>query len=343
MHGIRVGLILIFGLLTASCGGPGARQMTLAMLPGTSPSSTASNPPLQVICPPGNKDLFFAAPVCTGFQLAPGSSNPIVTAEIADASNAPAGEKVAFIAAALGDSREKCTDFIKQFTTEQAGQNSLLDTAGLVLSGIGAAITGPASTLRGLAAGSTAVQGFKQTINADFFQQMTIALFIQQINTTYFQVLDTQFPPAALSNMSASGALAAIQSIHRNCSIPFAAANLSTSSQKPPTPAGPTSFTLTGTAKPNDTYTLAGSSASTSLSVSLQASSGTGTPSATNMASQLAELAQANGSLLQAGVFASVTPNGTSATLTMRGGPSDIKWTLTASPTTAGITVKPSS
>ncbi|MFI4949031.1 MAG: hypothetical protein ACHQC9_09545 [Alphaproteobacteria bacterium] len=206
-------------------------------------------------------------------------------------------------------------------------------------SGVAAAITGPATTIHALAAGSTALQGIKQTFNADFFQQLTIALFIQQINTTYFQVLDTQFTPASLPNLTAAGSLAAIQSIHRYCSIPFAAANLNAGPQKPQPGAAATTFTINGTPAASDTLTLVGSSAS--LSVSLTTTPGD--PTVSSMALDLEEKAIGTGTLPQAGVLVSPTQqSATSAKLTVQGGPSDIKWTLRASQG-AKVTVTPPS
>lgn len=338
MHAIRVGIVLVLCLIATACGGPGAKQMVGAILPSTSPATSAA--PLQAICPSGDKkDLFFAAPVCTGFQLQP--DGPIITATMADADNNPA-ERVGYISAVLVDSRQKCQDFIKQFTGEQAGQNSLLDVSALLLSGIGAAITGPASTIRGLAAGSTALQGVKQTINSNFYQQLTIALFIQQINTTYFTALDNQFVPASLSGMTAAGALAGIQSIHRQCSIPFAAANLNAGPQKPQPAAGTTSFLINGPAASGDVLTLALSSTTLNLSTPLVATAAAGN-SATNLALQLEQKVIATGVLSQAGVIITVTqPSTTSAKLSIQGGPADIKWTLTAGQGDK-VTVTPSS
>jgi hypothetical protein len=317
--------VLLFGLCLAACVGPGTEQMTAAVLPGG---------PTNEICPADSRNLFFAAPMCTTYRLKSTDPAPITAADAdayADAAKNP-DERIAFISAALIDSRQKCTNFIKRFTGEQAGENSLLDVSALVLSGVAAAITGPASTIRGLAAGSTAVQGIKQTVNADFFQQLTVALFIQQINTTYFQVLDTEFPPSSLGTLTAAGSLARIQAIHRNCSIPFAAANISANQQKPQTGGGAQfSFTITGSPAATDTITLTAASASLNPSVALTARGGAGR-NVLNMANQLAEKIYGTIALTQTGVSVTVTTlTSTSAKLTVQGGPSDIKWLPTTS------------
>ncbi len=328
MHRLASALALLMALILPGCGSPTAERMLSLATP-----SNDGGP----LCPTVRRNLFFAAPMCVAYTLSSAPGAPMISAADADKD---AQTRAAFISAALIDSRAKCQAFVSIFTGEQATENTVLDAAGLLLSGAGAAITGPASTIRLLSALSTATQGIKQTINADVFQQLTIALFVKQINLNYFDKLDADFSPAKITAFtSAPAAFAEIESLHRHCSIPFAAANLSASQDNASSTAGPTVFSITGTPAVGATITLVVKSASNKISLTLSAKAVSGASSAT-MANQLAEVIQATPSLTQAGVLVSVTPPiaKNSAILTVHGGPADISWSASA---TGGLTIKP--
>jgi hypothetical protein len=321
--------LFIILLVLSGCGGPGTQRILSGALPDDHSSASGA------YCPPTHRHHFFAAPMCDRYQLR--STVGPYTAADADADSQT---RTAFIAAALTDSRTKCEAFVALFTGEQAGENAFWDVAGLVLSGVGAAITGPASTIRALAASSTAAQGIKQTINADVFQQLTVALFVKQINLNYFQVLDNEFSPAAIAaSLSAPAAYARIQALHRNCSIPFAAANLSAAQDNSQASTGSTVFALGGIPNSGATVTLTVKSTSQKIAVALTATATLGASAAT-MANQLAEKILATAILAQAGVLVSAAPaTKDSATLTVQGGPTDLTWTASTS-ANAGITIK---
>ncbi|MFI4949030.1 MAG: hypothetical protein ACHQC9_09540 [Alphaproteobacteria bacterium] len=102
----RSAIVLLIGLLLAACGGPGSQQMANEILPGSFSTGNTSSSSAGNICPPGVKNLFFAAPVCTGYVLK-SSDTAATTAADADADTANPTRKVAFISAALIDSRQK--------------------------------------------------------------------------------------------------------------------------------------------------------------------------------------------------------------------------------------------
>lgn len=329
---LKAFFMLLACLVLTHCGTPAGEQMTDSVLP---------NAPSGETCPLKSRNPFFAAPMCTTYVLKTGQA-PMTAA---DADGDPT-LRAAFTSAALIDSRTKCQAFVSKFTGEQAGSNLLLDTGAIVLSGVAAAITGPASTIRGLAAGSTALQGFKQTNNADLFQQMSIALFVQEINTNYFQVLDSEFPPENIASISAPAALARIEAVHRNCSIPFAAANMAASNQPKPAQATKASyFTLGGIPTAGDAVMLTATSASTGFPVKVTITIAK-SDRPLNWASELMFQIQTNPVLSQSGVIAGVaSQTASSVKLSLQGGPADISWAAsvtTASGGTPTETVTPS-
>jgi hypothetical protein len=205
----------------SACGGPASQQMLGPV------KSVVSGP----LCPGPQStvqrsgSIYFPEPVCDTYAI--DGTNPI-TAQQADGK----ALSVEWVGAALSDSQTKCEAFINKFTGSQAAENTGFDIVALVLSGLAAVFT-PANTVRALAASSTAVQGTKQAINTDLFQQMTMLLLVQQINVTYYIELanfNKTFPPKTTEDKSsfrASAAFAQIQSFHKDCSIPFAAASIS--------------------------------------------------------------------------------------------------------------------
>jgi hypothetical protein len=215
----------------SACNGPGSQQLLGPV------KSVVSGPlcpgPQSTVTRSGS--IYFPEPVCDTYAI--DGTNPI-TAQQAD-DKKPA-LSVEWVGAALSDSETKCEAFINKFTGSQAAENTGLDITALVLSGLAAVFT-PANTVRALAASSTAVQGTKQAINTNLFQQMTMLLLVQQINVTYYTEVanfNKTFPPKTTEDKSsfrASAAFAQIQSFHKDCSIPFAAASISTNQKSPST------------------------------------------------------------------------------------------------------------
>jgi hypothetical protein len=337
MWPIRICLILAMGLTIAGCAGPGS-QKVLASLPSTGSGACRSH-----------DNIFFAEPLCDQYAVGP-SGSPISAAQ-ADADDAAqgakGGERVEFVAAALSDSRNKCEKFITQFTGAQAADNTTLDIVSLILSGLGAVLT-PANTVRALSAASTGVQGTKQAINTDLYQQMTMLLLVQQIQATYYKQLSDQyssFPSGNTSALYASVELSKIKDIHLNCSIPFAAANLNATqikqgSSNTATTGGATFIvTISGTITAGDTITLTPSSSTTTFPnpVSYKIATGVKTPFV--VAANLIDAVYGQQAVTATGVLAlpassaQYPPSANTAQFTLQGGPADINWVSS----TAGV------
>jgi len=321
MDRFRIVLIFAIGFALAGCGGPGTEQVVSAALPNPAPSDS---------CPTASsKGIFFAADMCPAYRLSP-NDQQLTTPADADRATDGGKTKIAFISAALVDSQTKCNNLIKKMTQGQAGENIAFDTAAILLSGIAAGISGPASTIRGLAAGSTAVQGFKQTINSDLFQNMAISAFINGINNSYYQAIDTMFGSSDLSNFTAADAYWKIIRIHRNCSLPVAAANMNANQPKT-TPGASVTVTITGRATLGDAVSLNATSSSQSINQAISYKVGSG-DDLEGIASNL--ILDILSDLSTAGVSTSGwTPSGTGVQFTVKGGPSDLKWSSTTATT----------
>ena len=238
----RALLLLLACSPLAACAGPGTQQLVNTVTPDISimPDQGQSKE-CQVSYSTTNKSIFFAAPVCDSYILA--NSSGYTTALDADASSDPK-VKIEYVSAAIGDSWGKCEKLIGLFTGAQSGENTLFDISGLILSGLGSVFTA-ANTVRALSAASTGVQGAKQAINSDLFQQMTMMIFVQQIKANYFTpmktLLDKASAPSEITtpDFVPSSELAEIRSLHTNCSIPLAAANASSPASAPQTAPAP--------------------------------------------------------------------------------------------------------
>ncbi len=207
-------------ILLTGCNGPGMRQLQVATA-----SLTNNTPPSSVTCAaPRRPALFSASPLCQSFTI--GSTT-------IDAFNAKDNRRAKdFIGALLDDSMNKCQGFIDAFTGAQSGENLGLDIASIALSAL-ATVFVPVNTVRALSAASTITQGTKAAINSDMFQQLTVQLFVQQINATYFkEYTDYVKNFRDSSDLTPSIELAKIQAFHKDCSIPFAAANITSAQAK---------------------------------------------------------------------------------------------------------------
>ncbi|HEY3936202.1 MAG TPA: hypothetical protein VGL97_02135 [Bryobacteraceae bacterium] len=314
--------IILSSVMLSACAGPGTKQLlsNIGINSSTSQSCYLDNTQPGV-------NIFFSERVCDKYPV--GTSDAMISASDANTSADPV--KIAFISSAIQDSRTKCDNFVKLFTGAQAGENTTLDVISLALSGLGAVFTS-ANTVRALSAASTGVQGTKQAINSDLFQQMTIMILVQQINTSFYKPLDAlnaQVASSMTASIQPSAALATIQGLQRYCSIPFAAANLSTSQ-------------TTGNAATSPKYTIAvGGTVTVGDAISLTAkSSATGYPISTKAytvvagdttATIAAKLASAT-SVLQG--FTVSPGNAGTSQFSVQGGPADVSWS--GSSTAAG-------
>lgn len=198
------GILLAAGL--GGCG-PATSQLAATILPG------------HAVCGAGSS-LFAAAPLCASYNTAPDGSAQ--TAAQADSATPPTSAQ--FIGAALADSIAKCDAFITRFTGGQATENLAFDVAGIALAGLGA-MDFPAATAHALAAASAFTQGTKSALNSDLYQQLTVQIFVQQINSAYYAPIET-LQQNLTGTEKASLLLPQIMARHRQCSIPFAAASL---------------------------------------------------------------------------------------------------------------------
>jgi hypothetical protein len=322
---ISLGTLSLWGFLTIGCAGPGAQRIESTIIPKSDgdPCTTSKA-----------KSRYYAADVCAHYTI----NQQDTYASQADALGATI--QIAFVENAIEDSRRKCKQFIAQFTSSQAAENTSLDVLGLILSGLATVFT-PASTVRGLAAASTAVQGTKQAINTDIFQQMTVLLLMQQIKKTYYDNLSQRyasFPPtSSLPAGYASGELLQIEAIHDNCSIPISLSNLDASSGKAPTAPTVTTSTvkISGPFTVGDTITLTASSKTNGLPRSVSYKLLSSSDNAATIANKL--ILAVHNDMTFSGLGISALPgssdlnpvNGTSAEFTLQGGPSDISWAIT--------------
>jgi hypothetical protein len=199
-------------LILSGCSGPGAQQLTGTVTNQFTDSSS---------CLSHQKtNIFMARPLCGIYSI---------NGTTIDASQTTTTTGGDFIGAALSDSINKCQAFINDFTAGVSADNTTLDVLSLGLSAL-ATVFVPSSTVRALSGASTITQGTKAAINSDLYQQLTVQLFIQTINSTYFKeygdFLSTQ------QTLPVSLQFAKIELFHKDCSIPFAAAALSASQTK---------------------------------------------------------------------------------------------------------------
>jgi hypothetical protein len=220
------------GLLVSGCGGPAS----------TAIKDTIGNAlPSQIDCLPDPKlSIFMAKPLCGVYKI---GKNQVPTSLTALDPNSTTDGQL-FISAALAESYNNCQNFINTFTTGQSAENTAFDVLSVTLSALATAFV-PANTVRALAGAATISQGAKGAINSDLYQQLTIQLFVQAINATYFADYNN-----FLSNLSNKQQIPypeqfnKIQLFHRECSIPFAAEQIA-STQAKVTPASPTTTPIT--------------------------------------------------------------------------------------------------
>ena len=162
--------------------------------------------------------LYAAAPLDMKYVVPTSQKTPI------DASALKPGEEMGFLMSAVNDSIRKCQGFVNFITEGQAVSNVYFDTLSILLSGLASVFT-PVNTVRSLTAASTISQGSKGAVNSNFFQQMSIAIFIKKIEDSYYSEYKNY-----LSNLPSviniGKELARINLIHRQCSITYAAASL---------------------------------------------------------------------------------------------------------------------
>jgi len=218
LRGVRFLLALAAVSTLGGCGGPASKQIAASVQNTFSAPSSCDNGSIT--------NIFSAVPLCPTYPV--GQNAAPLSASEADAAVNDPKASARFVGAALTDSITKCQNFIAIFTGAQSGENTFLDVASLALSGL-ATVFVPANTVRALSAASTITQGTKAAINSDLFQQVTIQLFVQQINGTYFKEYRdyTTALSSSAQGFSASTEFPKIQLMHKDCSLVFAAANIS--------------------------------------------------------------------------------------------------------------------
>jgi hypothetical protein len=246
---VRYGLSLACLAATALTGcGPGTQQLTGPITdrfhhpcPGRTPQQNLENGGLYQPDPVCDTYMLPEVTVATapGAPLAPASSGQqaVVVGTLKEMTAAEADARhlsAEWTGAAISDSQTKCATYLGRFTGNQAGESIGFDVTALVLSGLAAVFT-PVNTVRGLAAASTAVQGTKAAVNNDLFQQITVLLFAQQINATYYPDIKSYAETTLTKNPPTPAALtyAEIQRIHHECSFINAITNIAAKTPAP--------------------------------------------------------------------------------------------------------------
>lgn len=165
--------------------------------------------------------LYAALPLRLAYQL-PGGTTPVPLSAVSASQMGP------FLTAAITDSQGSCSNFIARLTAQQAGLNASGEVVSIILSGLASVFT-PVATVRALAAASSIVQGSQAAINNQFFQQLTLVLFVQTMNKSYFERLGrfrADYQGSAPTELRFNAAITELQDIHRECSIPAIAARI---------------------------------------------------------------------------------------------------------------------
>jgi hypothetical protein len=204
---------IVIGWLASGCSGPASTQIA-----GSIRDSLPIGDATCLAQPKVN--VFMAKPLCGKYNV----DGKLIDASQTNDTNGPA-----FIGLAMADSLHNCQNFINTFTAGQATDNTILDVLSISLSAL-ATVFVPANTVRALSGASTIAQGTKGAINSDFYQQLTVQLFIQAINGTYFKEYSDFL--STKQTLPFSQQFNKIEFFHKDCSIPFAAAQLSASQTK---------------------------------------------------------------------------------------------------------------
>lgn len=218
--------VTLLALLLTGCGTAG-QQIREGLGIGTVPSVVDTN----------NRNIasvYAARPLRLSYNVPSETGGPVLF------TNVTAEQQANFLGLALVDSMEKCAFFVSSLTARQATANTVGGITSIVLSGLAAVFT-PAATVRALSAASSIVQGSQAEVNSEFFQQLTLVLFVQQINQTYYERLGpfrTTHMSGELTRPRFLAALTELQEIHRECSIPAVVGQIGRNAERPTPPQG---------------------------------------------------------------------------------------------------------
>jgi len=219
---------LLLGLLLTGCGTVSDRLLTQA---GVRNVESAVDQGGRVIA-----SVYAARPLRLRYPMPPIGPGLRLTetglSQVTDAQQAD------FLGLALAESMENCGNFVATLTAGQAGFNTASDVTSIVLSGLAGVFT-PTVTVRALSAASSIVQGSQAAVNSEFYQQLTLVLFVQQINDSYYGRIATfrgRLPANGASRAQFFAAVTELQEIHRECSIPAIAARIGRTGERPTLP-----------------------------------------------------------------------------------------------------------
>jgi len=218
--------VMLLALSLTGCGSLGDRFLTQL---GANSEPSAVDPSTQNIA-----NIYAARPLRLSYTMRSAPSNPVAIPDVTPALQTD------FLGLAVVDSLEKCARFVSTLTASQATGNTVGGVTSIVLSGLAAVFT-PAATVRALSAASSIVQGAQAEVNSEFFQQLTLVLFVQQINKSYYERLG-QFRATTMSGELSRprfvAALTELQEIHRECSIPAVVGQMGRNAERPTPPQG---------------------------------------------------------------------------------------------------------
>ena len=203
-------------LASISLGGCGVQGQALY-------ANVSSKTSPEGVVPINAISLYSAAPLSKKFDIGSGLTGAGIAITPDD--------KELFRGAVLQDSLEKCNFYVNTITSGQAVQNTFWDIISFATAGL-ATVFIPVNTVRALAAASTISQGSKTAINNDFFQTLTLVIFAQQIEESYYQAYK-DFLRDHPTVVSLPTEIANIEGFHRYCSITFAAMKISASIPPP--------------------------------------------------------------------------------------------------------------
>jgi hypothetical protein len=215
----RAAVILACAALALAGCGPASRQVAGSVIPEAPP------PPTPDGCQSSSLvgDALGAAPLCQAYKLSSTSQIWAADADALDSGYSVRNHAIAFIAAAISDSRLKCQRFVTRYTITRGAEEAAFTTTGLVLAGLGGLLTG-GNVARALSGASAAVQGAKESIDSNVFQKVSSGALIQAVGGRYQAAMDKYvddvFAKAVSdANFRATVALVMVERIHARCSV----------------------------------------------------------------------------------------------------------------------------
>jgi hypothetical protein len=219
---------LLLTLLLTGCGSTGERLRTLV---GGNNVESAVDQGGRIIA-----SVYAARPLRLRYLMPASETDQRLTET--RLSQVTAAQQADFLGLAVAESMENCGNFVATLTAGQAGFNTASDVTSIVLSGLAAVFT-PTATVRALSAASSIVQGSQAAVNSEFYQQLTLVLFVQQINDSYYGRIANfrgRLAGTGASRAQFFAAVTELQEIHRECSIPAIAARIGRTGERPTLP-----------------------------------------------------------------------------------------------------------